>query len=201
MSPTPTNIRYFRSPAEFRTWLGKNHDKASELWLGFYKKTAARKGITYAEALEEALCFGWIDGVRKTVDESSYTNRFSPRTPKSIWSRVNIEHVRRLLEQGRMAPPGLAAYEARTEDRMDRYSYEQSGGSLPAPLEKQFRANRKAWTFFEAQPPGYQRTMKWWIITAKKDETRQRRLAQLIQESARGARIGVMPGPASKRKS
>jgi uncharacterized protein YdeI (YjbR/CyaY-like superfamily) len=201
MSPTlPAEIRYFRSAAEFRTWLGRNHDKVSELWIGFYKKGAPKSGITYAEALDEALCFGWIDGVRKTVDDISYTNRFSPRKAKSIWSRVNLNHVARLLSENRMAPPGLAAYEARHEARMDRYSYEQSGSDWDPALLKQLRANRKAWSFFQAQPPYYQRTVKWWVMSAKREETRQSRMDRLIRDSAAGNRVGALAVPAKRKR-
>ena len=205
MSPTlPEEIRYFRSAPEFRTWLGRNHAKVSELWLGFYKKKSANKGITYPEALDEALCFGWIDGVRKSVDDDSFTIRFTPRKSKSIWSRINLKRVNQLIRQDRMAPPGVTAYEARREEKMDRYSYEQAGGSFDPVHEKQFRANRKAWSYFESQAPSYQRTMKWWVMSAKKEETRLKRLAQLIRDSANGTRVGVMPGaaaPAAQRKS
>ena len=193
-------LRYFRSGAEFRAWLEKNHDTATELVLGFYKKGAAKKGITYSEALDEALCFGWIDGVRRSVDESSYSTRFTPRRPKSIWSAVNIAKVEALTAQGRMAEPGLRAFHGRDPAKTNLYSFEQRTVELDAERDRRFRANERAWTFFEAQPPGYRRMATWWIMSAKRDETRDRRLDQLVELSERGQRLAPM-APASKSRT
>ena len=188
---------YFRSAAEFRRWLQKNHDRASELFVGFYKKDTGLGGITYQEALDEALCFGWIDGVRRRVDERSYTNRFSPRTKRSTWSAVNIKRVRELIAEGRMAPPGQRAFEGRDETRAKLYSYERATCELLPEHQKQFRARAKAWAFFEQQPAGYRRLAAWYVMSAKKDETRQKRLERLIADSARSSRIGMLQ-PKSK---
>jgi uncharacterized protein YdeI (YjbR/CyaY-like superfamily) len=175
---------FFKTPAQFRKWLLKNHAVAKEFWVGFHKRDSGKPSMTWPESVDEALCFGWIDGIRKSVDESSYTIRFSPRKSKSIWSAVNIKRAQELIELGRMQPAGLEAFQNRKEDRSRRYSYEQQGSKLAAEYEKKLRANRKAWKFWSAQPPWYQRTTGWWIISAKKEETRLRRLNQLIACSA-----------------
>lgn len=185
---------FFKSRAEFRNWLEANHAKVSELLVGFHKKDSGKASITYPEALNEALCFGWIDGVRKGFNETSYTVRFSPRRPKSGWSEVNTRRVAELKKLGLMARPGLEAFENRDEQRSKQYSFENRAQPLDPALEKQFRANRKAWDFFQAQPPGYRRVITWWIMSAKKDETRLKRLATLIEGSERGKRIGETSG-------
>ena len=185
-------VQFFETRDAFRRWLKKNHAKAEELYVGFYKKASGRKAIEYEEAVEEALCFGWIDGVRKGLNEISYTNRFSPRKPRSKWSRINIARVERLIKEGRMEAPGLDLYEAR--DRKDAgYSFEQRDAPEFTPaLEKRFRANRAAWKFWESQPPGYRRVATWYVISAKREETRLKRLDTLIADSAAGLRIGLL---------
>src|SRR6266487_3449043 len=172
-------IRFFNSPSDFRQWLEKNHDKASELWLGFYKKSAGKTGITYAEALDEALCFGWIDGVRKSIDDISYMIRFTPRKSRSIWSLVNTKRAEELRKLGRMKQSGLAAFQQRDPRRTGVYSFERAASKLGPVYEKKFRANKDAWDFFQNQPPGYRRLASFWVASAKKEETRLRRLAQL----------------------
>ena len=142
-------------------------------------------GVTYAQALDEALCFGWIDGVRRSVDADSFSIRFTPRKPRSIWSRINVGHVDRLQKEGRMMPAGVAAFEARDEKRTGVYSFENRPKELPPEMLETFRANRPAWTFFEEQPPYYRRTMVYWILSGKKEETRARRLALLVDCCAR----------------
>lgn len=184
--------RYFKSAADFRTWLEANHNTVTELWLGIYKKDSGKVSVTYAEALDEALCFGWIDGVRKRVDESSFTQRFTPRKPTSVWSLINIGHVKRLTKAGRMMPAGLKAFAARTAAKSGVYSFENRPRELSPQLQRQFKSDRAAWKFFEQQPPGYQRLMTFWVMSAKRDETRARRLAQLISDSKQGRRVGVM---------
>ncbi len=184
--------KFFSSPEKFREWLEKNHDKATELFVGFYKKSAGKKSITYPEALDEALCFGWIDGVRKSIDETSYVQRFTPRKPKSIWSLVNVRHVERLKKEGRMAEPGLKAYALRDPKRTGIYAFEQEPRVFSPEYEKKFRANKPAWEFFQAEPPSIRRTCIFWVMSAKKEETRLRRLEQLIDSSAKGIRRGVM---------
>lgn len=190
---------YFESAAAFRKWLEKNHDKADELLVGFHKKGSGKPSMTWPESVDEALCFGWIDGVRRSVDDERYTIRFTPRrTDKSIWSAVNLRKMDALIQAGRVAPAGMAAYERRPKDKAP-YSFEQRPESFGPEYEKQFRANKKAWAFFEAQPPGYRRIAMWYVLSAKQDETRQRRLQHVIGVSARGERLEAMT-PAKKAK-
>ena len=186
---TPT---FFRSPAELQKWLAQNHDKVYELWIGFYKKQSGKDGVTYKEALDEALCHGWIDGLRKGLDEVSYTIRFTPRKPKSIWSAVNIRRVEELKHLGRMKASGLKRYEERDEKQAQRYSFERSDAQLNGIYEQKFKANKKAWEFFKAQPPGYKRIASWWVISAKREETRLKRLATLMEDSENGKRLGLL---------
>lgn len=183
------NVEHFASQKAFRKWLEKNHAKATELWVGFYRADSGRGGLTYKEALDEALCFGWIDGVRKSVDEESYTNRFTPRKAKSYWSQVNTKRFLELQELGVIAPPGQQAFDARDAATTAKYSFERETASFDPASEKTFRANKKAWKFFEAQPPYYRRVATWFVVGAKREETRARRLAQLIECSAKGERL------------
>jgi len=185
-------VTFFTTPSQFRRWLERNHDRATELWVGFHKKSSGKPSITYHEALDEALCFGWIDGVRKSIDDTSYMIRFTPRKARSVWSLVNIRHVARLQQLGRMKPSGLSAFAAREERRSGIYSFESAPRKLGAAYEKRFKANQKAWTFFQRQPPGYQRTASFWVMSARKDETRWRRLDRLIGDSARGLRLAAL---------
>jgi uncharacterized protein YdeI (YjbR/CyaY-like superfamily) len=185
-------LKYFKSAADFRAWLETNYAGATELWLGFYKKDSGKGGITYAEALDEALCFGWIDGVRKRVDELSFTQRFTPRKPKSIWSLINIGHVKRLTKAGRMMPAGQEAFAARTPERSGVYSFENRPRELSPELQRQFKTDKVAWGFYQQQPPGYRRLMAFWVMSAKQEETRQRRLAQLMKDSNYGRRVGSL---------
>ncbi len=180
---------FFRAPSEFRAWLEKHHAVARELLVGFYKKGSEKPSITWPESVDEALCFGWIDGVRKNLDETSYTIRFTPRKSGSIWSAVNIKRVLVLIEQGRMQPAGLTAFEARRENRVGIYSYEQRPVQFEEAYEKQFRLNEVAWEFFQSRPPSYRKTACWWVLSAKTEVTRLRRLEKLIEESAQGRRL------------
>jgi uncharacterized protein YdeI (YjbR/CyaY-like superfamily) len=185
-------VKFFSSQAEFRKWLEKNHDTANELFVGFHKKSSGKKSITYPEALDEALCFGWIDGVRRSIDETSYTTRFTPRKPKSIWSNVNVRHVERLKKAGMMHPAGLAAFEKRDPERTGVYAFENEPATLSPAYEKKFRQNKKAWEFFQKQPPGYKKLMIFRIMSGKKEETRLRRLEQTIEVSEKGVRMGLI---------
>lgn len=194
-----TKLHFFRSPAALRAWLEKNYSKSDEIWIGFYKKDSGKSGITYAEALDEALCFGWIDGIRKTLDDVSYVNRFTPRRARSVWSRVNIAKVKALIEAGRMTPAGLAEYEKRSGEATGPYSFEQYQVQFSAKQEKVFRKNRVAWKFFESQPPYYRRVATWWVTSAKREETQDRRLERLIDDSAGGRRIGSLATAPKKR--
>jgi uncharacterized protein YdeI (YjbR/CyaY-like superfamily) len=181
--------KYFKSGADFRIWLEANHANTTELWLGIYKKDSGKVSITYAEALDEALCFGRIDGVRKRVDDLSFTQRFTPRKPTSNWSLINIRHVERLTQDGRMRPPGQKAFAARTAAKSGVYSFENRPRELSPELQRQFKADKAAWEFFQQQPPGYRRLMSFFVMSAKRDETRARRLARLISDSKQGRRV------------
>ena len=187
----------FRSAAELRRWFGRHHASESELWPRFNRKGSGRAGVSYQEAVDVALCFGWIDGVRKKVDDDSYTNRFSPRKPKSIWSAINIRRVGDLKRAGLMAPAGLSAYEGRDPARAGLYSFENRKREFEGAHARRFRAQRAAWKFFQAQPPGYRRLMTFWVTSAKKPETQEKRLGELIAASARGLRVGA---PTPKKK-
>lgn len=179
--------RFFRTAAELRAWLAKNHARVDELLLGFYNQRSARKGISYKEAVDEALCFGWIDGVRRRVDAERYSGRFTPRRPRSNWSLVNVRRVAELEALGRMAGPGREAFARREAKRTGVYSFEvqRERAQLGPDLEGRFRAKPRAWAFFQSRPPWYQRTSIWWIVSAKKEETRLRRLGVLIEFSAK----------------
>jgi len=185
-TPAP---RAFRSAAALRAWLAANHGKAEELLLRCYKKHAAHLGVTYTEALDEVLSVGWIDGVRRSLDADSYSIRLTPRKPRSIWSRVNVAHVERLIAAGRMTDAGLAAYRARDEARTGIYSFERAAMEFAPEMARRFRADPKAWAFFQAQPPSYRRLMTYRVMSAKREATRASRLEQLIKASARHTRV------------
>ena len=185
--------KFFSSPELFRQWLEKNHASAQELLVGFHKKNSGKKSITYAEALDEALCYGWIDGVRRNLDETSYTIRFTPRKPRSIWSLVNVKHVERLQNAGRMSPAGLAAYAQRDPKRTGIYAFENAPRDLGAEYEKALRKHKGAWEYFQTYPPYLKKTVSFWVMSAKKEETRRQRLQRLIESCVKGERIGVLP--------
>jgi uncharacterized protein YdeI (YjbR/CyaY-like superfamily) len=192
--------RFFAIADDFRAWLEKHHASATELVVGFHKKHTGRASMTWTESVREALCYGWIDGIRRSLGDDSYTIRFTPRKPGSNWSLRNVRHVEELIREGRMAPAGLAAFEARTPDRTGVYSFEQRHSArLEAAQEKQFRANSGAWEFFESQPPSYRMTAVYWVVSAKREETRSRRLAQLIEDSAAGRRLAQLTPPGRRR--
>jgi uncharacterized protein YdeI (YjbR/CyaY-like superfamily) len=181
--------RFFNTPSAFHKWLATNHAKAKELWVGFHKKGSGKPSITWPESVDEALCFGWIDGVRKSIDQDSYKIRFTPRKPGSVWSAINIRNVERLIKEERMQPAGLKAWELRKEDRSGIYSYEQRSPELIEPYAGAFKRDKAAWKFFATQPPGYRKMMNWWIVSAKLEETRLKRLKQLIEKSSQGERV------------
>ncbi len=189
-------IKFFSSQSLFRQWLAKNHARSTELWVGFHKKKSGKKSISYAEALDEALCFGWIDGVRKSIDEASYTIRFTPRKAKSVWSRVNTLRAEELSKLGRMKPSGHEAFALRDPQRSGIYSFETPALKLAEIYETKFRLKKRAWEFFQNQPPGYRKLATFWVMSAKRDETRLRRLKQLISESADARRLGIIAGKA-----
>jgi uncharacterized protein YdeI (YjbR/CyaY-like superfamily) len=180
---------FFKSAEEFRRWLAAHHATHRELLVGFYKKACGKPGISYKEAVDEALCFGWIDGIKRRVDDERYTHRFTPRAAGSIWSVINTNRVKELSALGRMAKPGLAAFEGRDPKKTALYSFEQRPSTFEPALEREFKRHDAAWTFFRAQPAGYQRLMTFWIMSAKQQTTRERRLAALVKRSAEGKRI------------
>jgi uncharacterized protein YdeI (YjbR/CyaY-like superfamily) len=188
MEPT-----FFATPEDFRAWLAENHERESELLVGFYKVGSGKPSITWPQSVDEALCYGWIDGVRRSLGAEAYTIRFTPRKQKSTWSAVNINRVGELIELGRMQPAGLKAFHAREESNSRIYAYENRDKAAFDPvLEERFRANEKAWNFFQAQPPGYRKTATFWVASAKQEATRLRRLDQLIADSAAGRRLAQL---------
>jgi uncharacterized protein YdeI (YjbR/CyaY-like superfamily) len=190
----PTKPKSFKLQDDFRAWLEKHHDSEKELMMRLYKVHARDKGIGYREALDEALCFGWIDGVRKALDDDSFVQRFTPRRARSYWSAVNIKRANELVAEGRMHSAGHAAFKERDKSAKARYSFENRPQSLDAALEKQFRANTTAWAYWESCPPYYKRVVSFYVMGAKRDETRQRRLANVIRHSAKRERLpGLTP--------
>lgn len=183
---------YFPTPAAFRAWLHEHHATARELLVGFHKVGSGTPGMTWTESVREALCYGWIDGVRRRVDDARYTIRFTPRKPGSIWSAVNVRHVEELVAAGLMQPTGLRAFEARVQDATAIYSFEQRTVELSAPYAARFRMQRKAWTWFEQSAPSYRKAAIWWVMSAKREETRAKRLATLIECSAEELRLPQM---------
>jgi len=182
---------FFKGPLEYRQWLERNHEHAKELWIGFWKKSTGKPSLTWQECIDESLCFGWIDGIRKSIDADSYKQRVTPRRPTSIWSQINIRRVGELTAEGRMRPPGLGAFERRK--RSGVYSFEQPKDPALGPEEEaRLRRNKKAWGFFQAMPPYRRRSVTWWVMSAKKEETRQRRLATIIRDLAAGRPVGVL---------
>jgi uncharacterized protein YdeI (YjbR/CyaY-like superfamily) len=185
---------FFRTAEAFRAWLQEHHATERELLVGFYKKSSGEPSLTWPESVDEALCFGWIDGIRRSVDERSYSIRFTPRRAGSTWSAVNVERAEALIREGRMQPAGLAAYRARRENRSGIYSYEQRRAQLEEPYDRLLRERPAAWAFFQAQPPSYRKAVSWWIVSAKKEETRLRRLEKLAAFSERGQRLSEAAG-------
>ena len=186
MDPT-----FFATPADFRAWLAAHHATADELWVGFYKKGSGRPSITWPESVDEALCYGWIDGLRRQLDDERYVIRFTPRRAGSIWSEVNRRRAAELIAAGRMQPTGLAAYEARDDDKSRLYSYEARHQPLDPAYEAEFRTDAAAWAYWEAQPPHYRHGATHWVMSAKREETRRKRLATLIADSAASQRIAL----------
>ena len=187
---------FFATPDEWRAWLARHHATAPELLVGFYKRGTGRPSLTWPESVDHALCYGWIDGVRKSLGAESYTIRFTPRRPGSTWSRINLKRVEELEALGLMQPAGRAAHAARTAAKSGIYSYEQRADARLTPeQERTFKRNRKAWTYFQAEAPWYRRTATFWVASAKREETRAKRLATLIADSAAGRRIGPLERP------
>lgn len=191
--------RHFKTPDAFRVWLAKNHAKETELWIGYYKKGSGKGGMVYKEALDQALCFGWIDGIVKSVDGESYMQRFTPRKRDSHWSLVNVRRFGELDAAGLIEPPGRAAFERKTPERTGKASFESPLAEFTPKQKKLLKANAKAREFFEAQPPDYKRTVKHFVTTAKQEETRERRMKLLMDCSARGERIPQFISPPGKK--
>lgn len=194
MSLDLSNIkpRYFKSAKDFRSWMEKNHEKQAELWVGYYKKGTAKPSIDWPQSVDVALCFGWIDGVRKSLDEESYTIRFTPRKPNSIWSGVNIRKMEEMISLGLVHPNGIAAYEKKQDHRSGIYSFEQQEINLGEEFEKKFKQNKKAWKFFQAMPASYRKPAIWWVVSAKQEATRLKRLDTLITDSEAGIKIKLL---------
>jgi uncharacterized protein YdeI (YjbR/CyaY-like superfamily) len=184
MAPT-----FFKKPDDFRVWLAEHHQNHKELQVGFYKKDSGMPSLTWPESVDEALCYGWIDGVRKSLDDISYTIRFTPRKTTSIWSLVNIKKVELLTSEGRMQAAGIQAFAARKESKSGIYAFEQEPAELPEAFVKIFSKNKAAWSFFQAQPPSYRKTLVWWVISAKQEATRKSRLDKLIEASGKSLRL------------
>lgn len=184
--------RFFATPAAWRAWLEKHHERVPVLWVGFHRVGSGEPSITWPESVDEALCFGWIDGLRKSLDATSYVIRFTPRKTSSNWSAVNVKRIAELEREGRVRPAGRRAYEARAEKRTGIYSYEQRPTALPAELTAVLRRNRAAWAWWSTAAPSYRKAATWWILTAKQDATRARRMAQLAECCAAGERIAPL---------
>ena len=180
---------FFKSPSDLRKWFEENHATARELVVGYYRKSAGKPTITWPESVAEALCFGWIDGIRRRIDAESYTIRFTPRRPGSSWSAINVRMMNQLEAAGRMTQAGRAVFDGRRTPESPGYSYERHEAVFDDERLKRFRRNKAAWVFFEAQPPGYRRTITWWVMSARQEDTRDRRLAKLIVSSAAKKRV------------
>jgi uncharacterized protein YdeI (YjbR/CyaY-like superfamily) len=188
----PSNVIFFASPTELRDWLTRHSESEAELWVGFHRKATGRASVSWAEVVDQALCFGWIDGIRKKLDEETFTNRLTPRKRGSTWSALNIKRVGELEKEGLLQPAGRRAFEARDPKKSEIYSYERSSAAFNDELMSRFRADEGAWRFFQSQPPSYRRTATWWVVSASREETRLRRLATLIEDSAAGRRVGPL---------
>ena len=189
MPPTPHDVQFFATPKELRAWFEKNHATASELWLGYHLKRSRRPSVTWKEVVDQELCFGWIDSVRYSMDGDRAAQRLTPRRARSVWSSINVKRFRELEAMGLVHPAGRAAFERRDEARSGIYSYENRSRGFDAAAETQFRKHKRAWKFFEAQPPSYRKTAAFWVVSAKQEETRKRRLARLIEHSQNGERL------------
>jgi uncharacterized protein YdeI (YjbR/CyaY-like superfamily) len=185
-TPDPT---FFETPADFRQWLEAHYQEATELWVGFYKTGSGKPGITWSQSVDQALCFGWIDGIRKSIDDVSYQIRFTPRKPGSIWSVVNLKKVEELSQQGLMQQAGLEVYAKRNEKKSNQYSFEQESIALPDAYEALFRRHEQAWAFFQSRAPSYRKAAIWWVINARQAITQQKRLTTLITDSEAGRRV------------
>lgn len=191
------DILFFATAVDFHAWLAEHHADTQELWVGFYKKDSGRASLTYPESVDEALCFGWIDGIRKSLDAESYTCRFTPRRPGSLWSPFNIQRVQELITLGRMQPPGISAYDSRKEKIFGEFTYANRSPDLAEPYAGILKQNTAAWAFYQAQPPSYRKVANWWVVCAKQEETRLKRLAELAECCVQGR---LIPGVEKLKK-
>jgi uncharacterized protein YdeI (YjbR/CyaY-like superfamily) len=193
-------IRFFKKQKDFRKWLEKNHKRNNELWVGYYKKSSDKPSIDWPQSVDEALCFGWIDGLRKSIDGESYKIRFTPRKPGSIWSAANVKRAKELIELGLMQPAGMEAFNKKDEKKINRYSFERENVKLDKEYEKKFKLNKNAWEYFQSMTPSYKKTTVWWVMSAKQAETRLKRLKILIECSEVKEKIPQMKwGDKSKK--
>lgn len=193
-------IIFFASPLEFRNWLDENHGKSTEIWVGYYKKGCGKPSLTWPESVDQALCYGWIDGIRKSIDKESYTIRFTPRNSKSIWSAINIKRVGELIAAGLMQSAGLEIFNKRDEKKVELYSFEREKVVFDGHYQTKFKSNETAWKFFQSQAPSYQKIATWWVISAKQEETRLKRLETLINDSQNGLRLASMRRTSSPKR-
>jgi len=198
LPPTPHDVRFFATPAELRDWFDANHETAAELWLGYYRKATGRPSVDWPQAVDEALCVGWIDSVRYRLDETSSAQRFTPRRRGSNWSAINVAKVAALTAEGRMRPAGIAAFEARTPEKTAIYSYERAAAAFSDEETAQFRADAAAWEDWERRPPSYRKGATYWVTSAKQAATRERRLAQLISDHAAGRKPRALTPPGER---
>jgi len=199
--PTPENVIFFETPAELRAWFEKNHATAGELWLGYHRKRTGRPTVTWHEVVDQVLCFGWIDSVRYSLDDDRSAQRITPRRKRSVWSAINIKRFGELEALGLVHPAGRAAFEKRDEAHSRIYSYENRSRGFDAAREAEFRKHKLAWTFFEAQPPSYRKTAAFWVMSAKRDETRERRLTALIERSHNRERLPHLVSPSRRPRT
>src|SRR5262245_11082121 len=194
MSPTPTprDVIFFESPAELRAWFDEHHETADELWVGYHRKATGRPTVTWPEAVEEALCVGWIDGIRYRLDDTRNAQRFTPRRKGSFWSAINTKRAGELISEGRMRPAGRKAFEARSPEKTAIYSYELETAAFSDDQQRRFEADAAAWEFFQVQAPSWRRAITHWVSSAKRDETRERRFNQLVKDSRAGRRTGAL---------
>lgn len=189
-APKPRDVVFFSSPADLRDWFDAHHQTAGELWVGYHRKATGRPTVTWPQAVDEALCVGWIDGVRYRLDDERHAQRFTPRRKGSIWSAINTKRAEALIAEGRMRPAGLKAFEARSPEKTAIYSYEREAAAFTEEQQARFEADHVAWPFFQAQAPSYRRSITHWVSSAKRDETRERRFRKLLEESRAGRRVG-----------
>ena len=199
--PQPEDVIFFETPAQLRAWFDANHETAEELWLGYHHKRTGKPSVNWQEVVDVELCFGWIDSVRYSLGDDRSAQRITPRRKGSIWSAVNIGRFQELERIGLVRPAGRAAFDKRDEARSRVYSYENRPRGLAANDEAEFRKHKRAWKFFEAQAPSYKRTAAYWIMSAKQEATRKRRLEQLIETSGNGERLGQFVSPSRRRPS